>query len=122
MSDRKFYTTEEKVQTYEKVIDVFGELFKELKELGKKKPEQTLSSTKVKIINRVLVDVMECLEKQDNHKYLELLEDDTLPQYGDAILILSQFEGALNSFKERHFGPNRATYRDEWFIQKPRGK
>jgi Ni,Fe-hydrogenase III component G len=115
MTERKFYTTEEKVRIYEKVIDVFNELFKELKDLGKKKPEQTLSSTKVKIINRVLIDVMECLEGQDNHKYLQLLEDDDLPQFGDAILILSQFEGALTSFRDRHHGFHKGEM--QWIIK-----
>src|ERR1700751_1170047 len=101
---RKFYTSAEKVHMYETVINVFNELFKELKELGKRKPEQTLSAAKVKIINRVLVDVMECLDCEPDHKYLDELDDDVLPQYSDAILVLSQYEGALKSFRERHYG------------------
>lgn len=101
---RLFYITEEKVQSYEKVIGVFSELFKELKELGKKKPDMTLSAAKVKLINRVLDDVRVTLADAPDAKYLDNLDDDALPQYSDAILILSQYEGALKAFKERHFG------------------
>lgn len=101
---RLFYTTEEKVQQFEKVIGVFSELFKELKELGKKKPDMTLSAAKVKLINRLLDDVRVTLSDAPDAKYLDILDDDTLPQYSDAILILSQYEGALKSFKERHYG------------------
>src|SRR5690606_8575643 len=101
---RLFYITEEKVQSYEQVIGVFSELFKELKELGKKKPDMTLSAAKVKLINRVLDDVRVTLVDAPDAKYLDKLDDDALPQYSDAILILSQYEGALKAFKERHFG------------------
>lgn len=105
----------EKVQMYDAVVGVFGELFKELKELGKKKPEATLSASKVKLINRVLVDVAKCLDGAPDHKYLDTLDDAALPQYGDAILILSQYEGALNAFKDRHFGYFRS--KNQWMIE-----
>lgn len=112
----KYYTTEAKVRQYEAVIGVFTELFKELKDLGKKKPEATLSASKVKLINRVLADAASLLEGAPDHKYLDLLDSDALPQYGDAILILSQYEGALKSFYERHYG-YQSGVGDTWIIQ-----
>jgi hypothetical protein len=115
-----FYTTEEKAALYDSVIDVFRELFKELKDLGKKKPEATLSPTKVKLINRVLEDVIACLEGESFAKYLELLDDESLPQYGDAILILSQHEGALQAFRVRHYGYYDGTH--QWVIKKENRK
>ena len=54
---------------------MFTQLFKELKDLSKKKPEATLSASKVTIINRVLTDVRECLEYETEYKYLDLLDD-----------------------------------------------
>ena len=100
----KYYTTEPKVRKYEAVIGVFTELFKELKDLGKRKPEATLSASKTTLINRVLMDAKALLEGAPDYKCLDLLDSDSLPQYGDAILILSQYEGALKSFHERHYG------------------
>ena len=112
---RLYFTTEEDVKAYEAVVGVFSELFKELKELGKKKPEATLSGAKVKLINRVLDDVRAALKSAPDAKYLDSIDDQTLPQYSDAILILSQYEGALKSFKERHFG-YRSGYGNDWVI------
>jgi hypothetical protein len=111
-----YFTTRAKAELYDALIDVFSELFKELKELGKKKPDATLSPSKVKIINRVLVDVTHCLEGAANHKYLDLLDDESLPQYSDAILIMAQYEGALRTFRERHYGYRGAGLGEGWFI------
>ena len=110
------YTKREKADAFDAVIGVFTELFKELKDLGKKKPETTLSASKVRIINRVLEDVRACLVGEPDHKYLDLLDDETLPQYSDAILILYQHEGALKSFRSRCYGYNHATGETGWFI------
>ena len=95
---------------------MFTQLFKELKDLSKKKPEATLSASKVTIINRVLADVRECLKDEPEYKYLDLLDDSALPQYSDATLILSQYEGALKGFKERCFGWSTANMEYEWNI------
>jgi hypothetical protein len=100
---------------YDAVIGVFDQLFKELKELAKKKPEATLSEGKVKLINRVLVDAAKCLDGAPDRKYLDLLDGETLPQYGDAILILSQYEGALIAFRKRHYGYYRGA--NQWMLK-----
>ena len=47
-------TSQDKVDTYEKVRDVFVSLLHEVRELSKKKPEIVMSESKVKLINRVL--------------------------------------------------------------------
>lgn len=117
MSERKFYTTEDKVKGYEAVIGVFSELFKELKDLGKKKPDATLSANKVRIINRVLEDASALLEGAPDAKYLDILNDADLPQYSDAILVLSQYEGALKSFRDRHYGYQQHLMDSAWYIE-----
>jgi len=108
-------TTRHKVDLYNSVIEVFRELFKELKDLGKKKPEATLSSTKVDMLNRVLDDLKICLKDETSAKYLDLLDSDSLPQYGDAILVLSQYEGALHTFKDKYYRFSRGAMR--WAIE-----
>ncbi len=112
----EYYTTIEQASAYDGVISVFNELFKELRELSKKKPEATLSASKVKMINRVLIDVRDCLEGEPEHKYLDLLDDETLPQYSDATLILSQHDGALKAFRERCFGYNSLAGKHDWNV------
>lgn len=112
-----YYVSRERADAYDAVISVFTELFKELKDLGKKKPDATLSTSKVKMLNRVLTDVAACLEGAPDHKYLELLDDEALPQYSDAILMLSQYDGALKAFRERHYGYQPQLSDHAWFIQ-----
>jgi hypothetical protein len=108
------YTTNAKVVGYNSCVNVFNELFKELKDLSKKKSEATLSKTKVKVINRVLDDVRMFLDGEPEHKYLDTLDDDDLPQYGDAILILSQYEGAISAFRKRHYDWDGL--KERWFV------
>ncbi|AMJ49649.1 hypothetical protein APX01_19075 [Cereibacter sphaeroides] len=62
-----------------------------------------MSAGKVKIVNRVLENLLVVLEGQPDAKYLEALDDDDLPQVSDAVLVMVQFKSALASFKERHY-------------------
>ncbi len=96
-------TTREKVAEYEASHDVFGSLLDEVKELSKKKPDATMNASKVKIVNRVLQNLLMVLEGQPDAKYLEALDDDDLPQVSDAVLVMVQFKSALESFKGKHY-------------------
>ncbi|OOY22820.1 hypothetical protein BMI91_18320 [Thioclava sediminum] len=62
-----------------------------------------MSAGKVKIVNRVLENLLVVLEGQPDAKYLEALDDDDLPQVSDGVLVMVQFKSALASFKERHY-------------------
>ncbi|WP_210162193.1 hypothetical protein [Methyloferula stellata] len=115
MRANKLFTSRKNADAYDAIIAVFTALYKELKDLGKKKPEALLSKSKVDLINRVLVDAKACLEGQAEAKYLDLLDDDALPQYGDAILAMSQYEGALSAFRSRYYGFDGTEY--NWFVE-----
>ncbi|NIY73987.1 hypothetical protein HCZ30_16295 [Marivivens donghaensis] len=62
-----------------------------------------MSAGKVKIVNRVLENLVVVLQGQPDAKYLEALDDDDLPQVSDAVLVMVQFQSALRSFKGRHY-------------------
>ncbi len=98
------YTTKAKADAYDGVSSPFEHLAQEVKALGMKKPAETLSASKVKFINRILVDIQKVTEGEPEARYLDLLDDEALPQYSDAILILSQYEGALKGFRGRYYG------------------
>lgn len=100
--DLEFVTTDALVEEYEASNEVFNALLNEVKELSKKKPDATMNAGKVKIVNRVLQNLLTVLEGQPQTKYLELLDDEALPQVSDAVLIMVQFKTALKAFKERH--------------------
>jgi|GEM_PF-607845 len=96
-------TTSDKTEEYDASTDVFKSLLHEVKELSKKKPDATMSTAKVKIVNRVLGNLLLVLEGQPDSKYLESLDDDDLPQVSDAVLIMVQFESALAAFRKQYF-------------------
>ena len=109
MANFEHITTDDTVAVYEASSDVFDGLMAEMRELSKKKPDATLNKSKVKLLNRVLDDIHSILKMEPEGKYLDLLDDDELPQNSDAVLVMVQFEKALSGFKKRY----RKYYRDE---------
>jgi hypothetical protein len=101
-------TTEDFVKTYLATNDIFCGLIKEIRELSKKKPDAIMSKGKVKIINRVLEGIKDILEAEPEGKFLDLLDDDELPQTSDAVLVMVQYETALRAFKKKYFQSYKA--------------
>ncbi len=49
----------------------------------------------------------------------DMLDEDTVPQNSDAVLILSQWQAALKQYKDRHYGFDSRTHR--WFtVENPK--
>lgn len=106
-------TTNAAVATYEASAPIFAGLLKEVRELSRKKPEATMGASKVKLVNRVLTDLLTILKTEPEGKYLFELDDESLPQVSDAVLAMVQFETALESFRSRYF---RRAYGDYYWI------
>lgn len=102
MTDIEHITTTEAVAAYQATNDIFLGLFREVRELSKKKPDAILSAGKVQIINRVLTDLKDLLEKEPEGKFLDLLDDQELPQTSDAVLVMVQYETVLKAFHSRY--------------------
>ncbi|KEZ17911.1 MULTISPECIES: hypothetical protein [Sphingobium] len=104
MSDSEFehVTTEAAVAIYASATGAFSAVLNEIRELSKKKPDATMSSSKVKVINKVLDDLLVILKDEPEGKYLERLEDADLPQVSDALLTMVQYNPALDAFKKRY--------------------
>lgn len=98
----EFVTTKAIVREYGTTRPIFIDLLDEVRELSRKKPDATMSPGKVKTINRVLVDLLAFLKNQPEGKYLEELDDQTLPHISDALLTMVQFKTALDAFRRRH--------------------
>lgn len=103
MSEFEHVTTDAAVAVYDSATGVFVALLKEVRELSKKKPDATLSANKVNLINNVLTDLIGILKAEPEGKYLAVLEDDELPQVSDALLMMVQFDTALDAFKDRYY-------------------
>ncbi len=96
-------TTEKTVAVYQASHPIFEGIIREVRELSKKKPEATMSKSKVTLVNRVLTDLLEILKDEPAGRYLAVLDDAALPQVSDAVLTMVQFETALKSFKNRYY-------------------
>ena len=112
-------TSPAKVAAYNESAAALFALQLELKELAKKKPDATLNKNKVELINNVLTDLLEHFKGEPGGKYLALLDDEQLPQYGDAVLMIAQFASVLSTFHNEHHGWEGSE--DKWFIE-PQGQ
>lgn len=72
----------------------------EVKELSKKKQDEFLNKLKVKSINRILIRLKELLKNEPLNDFLDLLNEDELPTNSDAVIIIVQYETALQQFKK----------------------
>jgi hypothetical protein len=100
--DLEHQTSNAAVEAYTASAPIFRGVLLEVRELSKKKPEATMSASKVKIINRILEDLLVFLKDEPTGKYLEALDDESLPQMSDAVLTMVQFESALKAFNVRY--------------------
>ena len=103
MIDETKVTTEDSVAIYDSTNEIFIGLLKEIRELSKKKPDAIMSAGKVGIINRVLEDLKLFLDREPGWKFLDVLDDENLPQTSDAVLIMCQYETALKAFKNKYY-------------------
>ena len=102
MYDKNKAPTEEQIKKYEFLVPMLDSAIKEMREFSKKKQNGIVSSTKTKILNRLLTDFKEILANEESVNYLDPLNDQELPQNSDAVIILGQYRSALKTFKNKH--------------------
>jgi hypothetical protein len=96
--------TKKQAETLELVSPILTAVVSEMRELSKKKQDGILSPLKVRSINRLLGDVQTALADDPSTRYLDLLEEDELPQNSDAVLVLTQWEAAVAQYRDKHQG------------------
>ena len=104
MSLKSWLPTERTIDLYKLHKKMLQTLAIEVRELSRKKQEGTLNLTKVKMLNRVLKPLKEeVLGEVPASIFLDLLDEAALPNNSDAVLIISQYETALNEFQEEYW-------------------
>jgi hypothetical protein len=109
--------TKEQVERFDMLHPMLQSFLTEVRELSKKKPDGPLNEVKIKMINRILVQIKEVLSTDASVKYLDLLDEEALPQNSDAVLILGQYSAAMEQFKAKHYGYDKISYEHRWFTQ-----
>ncbi|MEH2533908.1 hypothetical protein V1277_006796 [Bradyrhizobium sp. AZCC 1588] len=97
------HTTPEKAAKHDDLTPLLNAMFDEFQELSKKKPDGVLNKRKVEIVNRLLRDILDIVEREPTRAYLDLLDEDDLPQNSDVVLILSQAVAAMKSFRSKYY-------------------
>lgn len=106
MKEIEHYTTQSKAHMHDAMTPLIKSMYSEFKEISKKKPESAVSKSKIKIANRLLERLRLILADEDTIKFLDLLDEDDVPQVSDVTLILSQYVASLEAFRSKYFGWN----------------
>lgn len=117
MANKLHRTTKKKAAAHDVTMPLLNAMFKEFKELARKKPEAVLSKNKLTIANRLLARIREILETDESMEFLDLLNEDDIPQVSDVTLILSQYVAGMIEFKAKHFGEDDDTGEYGWLAK-----
>jgi hypothetical protein len=107
--------TEEQAATYDRLVPMLEAAHREMTELSKKKQDGVLNTFKIKTLNRLLGELSKIIEKDPSHGFVDMLDEETLPQNSDAVLLLSQWQAALKQYQDRHYGYDSAGQTSRWF-------
>lgn len=109
-------TTTERVALYENLEPLLEAMYKEFQELSRKKQDGVLNKNKIQVVNRLLKDVLTILEEEPSRGYLDLVNEDDMPQNSDVALFLSQYRAAMKQFHEKYFGYDPMAGGTRWLI------
>jgi hypothetical protein len=113
--------TDEQAATYDRLVPMLEAAHREMTELSKKKQDGIVNTLKIKMLNRLLSELSKVIEKDPSYAFVDMLDEETLPQNSDAVLVLSQWQAALRQYRDRHYGYD--SYEHRWFtVENPRGK
>lgn len=115
MTRNKEATTNEQASTHDVMTPLLAAMYVEFKELSKKKPESAVSKSKLLIANRLLGKIREVLATEESIDFLDLLNEDDVPQVSDVTLIFSQYVAAMEAFKAKYYGWDGMEHR--WFTK-----
>ncbi len=101
-SQKKFHL-KANIDSYLLLRDMLLVQKREFGNFSSKKADGQLNLTKVNIVNRVLEPLKEILKEEPSYKFLDILNSDELPTYSDVVLIISQYETAMEEFKKHNY-------------------
>lgn len=107
--------TEEEATTYDRLVPLLAAAHREMSELSKKKQDGIVNALKIRNINRLLRELKKLLDNDPSRDFVELLDEEGLPENSDAVLLLSQWQAALGQYKDRHYGYDMPRGERRWF-------
>lgn len=95
--------TESDVAKYQMIYPMITSMYDEMKTLSAKKQDGVLNNFKIKSVSKLINSARELLVEEPTLTYLEILEEEMLPQNSDVVLILSQYIDALKQYKNKYY-------------------
>ena len=95
--------TEKSVEDYLLLSDMLEAQRKEFDLLSKKKSDEQLNTMKIKMVNRILEPLNELFKHEPSYKFLDILNEVDMPTNSDVVLVISQYETAIDEFHKRYF-------------------
>ena len=118
MSDENdWLPTEKNIEDYELLKDMLDSQKREFDLLSKKKPDDQLNKMKLKMVNRVLEPLKKICQNEQSYMFLDTLNEDEMPTYSDVVLIISQYETALDEFKGTYHFKDEYLFKPRWMTQ-----
>jgi hypothetical protein len=108
-------TTNEKVEQYKLLSPLLHAMYGEFQELSKKKPDGQVGKMKAKMVNRLLSPIYEILESEPTRVFLDLLDEDELPNNSDVVLILGQTQAAMSAYSSK-YAYQDDSYKTAWRV------
>lgn len=106
--------TNEQAAAYDRLVPMLEAAHREMTELSKKKQDGVVNTLKIKMINRLLSELSKVLENDASHNFVDMLDEESLPQNSDVVLVLSQWQAALKQYKDKHHGYDSANGKHRW--------
>lgn len=94
--------TIEQIEEYRLLSPLFHSLLKEVKELSKKKNDEIINEFKANTINKILIRIKDLLKEEPTFEFIESIDVNRLPSNSDVVLIMVQFETALEKFHYKY--------------------
>jgi len=107
--------TEDEAATFDRLVPLLVAAHREMSELSRKKQDGIVNALKIRNINRLLVELQKLLAADPSRDFVELLDEESLPENSDVVLLLSQWQAALTQYKERHHGIDAVMNQRRWF-------
>ena len=109
-------TTLVRAGMYETLEPLLKAMYGEFQELSRKKQDGVLNKNKIQVVNRLLKDVLSVVEDEPARAYLDLINEDDMPQNSDIALLLSQYRATMTQFHERYFRFDQEARVSRWMI------
>ena len=111
------FPSQVQVTKFDMVEPMVKSFLQEMREFAKKKQDGIVSTNKVRLINRLLAEVKEALGEDPSCAYLDLLDEEALPENSDAVLILGQYVAAMDQFREKYYHHWYGSITDQWLTK-----